>query len=87
MSANVEVHEEETIQIAIKRFRKVVSQKFSRSWYKSRVGYYEKPSIRKRRKQHIAEINRRKDLKDPNSRTLKMKMGLSWLYERKNPWP
>src|SRR5687767_2315173 len=84
MVNKVEVREGETIQSALHRFRKQVSEKFARSWYKSRVGYYEKPSTRKRRKRRIAEINRKNGA---NCGPLKMKMGLTWLCQRKRPWP
>ncbi len=84
MGNKIEVREGETIRSALERLRRQVGGKFSRSWYKSRVGYYEKPSTRKRRKQSIADINRKSD---PDMRPLKMKMGLTWLYQRKRPWP
>jgi ribosomal protein S21 len=83
MGSKVEVREGETIHSALQRLRRKVSEQFSRSWYKSRVGYYEKPSTRKRRKQGTAAINRRGGTLKP----LKMKMGLVWLYRRKRPWP
>lgn len=84
MGSKVVVREGETLQAALRRLRRQVSEHVSRSWYKSRVGYYEKPSTRKRRKQRIADINRRSG---PGIRPLKMKMGLNWLYRRKQPWP
>ena len=84
MGSRVEVREGETIRDALHRLRRKVSQQFSRSWYKSRVGYYEKPSARKRRKQGTAAINSRSG---PDLKPLKMKMGLVWLYKRKRPWP
>jgi ribosomal protein S21 len=84
MGSKVEVREGETVRNALHRLRRKVSGAFSRSWYKSRVGYYEKPSTRKRRKQGTAEINRRGA---PGLGKLKMKMGLTWLYQRKRPWP
>ena len=83
MGSRVEVREGETIRSALQRLRRKVSGQFSRSWYKSRAGYYEKPSARKRRKQDTAAINRKGGVRKP----LKMKMGLVWLYERKRPWP
>ncbi|MBN9118696.1 MAG: 30S ribosomal protein S21 [Planctomycetes bacterium] len=83
MGSKVEVREGETIRSALQRLRRKVSEPFSRSWYKSRVGYFEKPSARKRRKQGTAAINRKGGKLEP----LKMKMGLVWLYKRKRPWP
>jgi ribosomal protein S21 len=83
MGSRVEVREGETIRSALQRLRRKVNEQFSRSWYKSRVGYYEKPSTLKRRKQGTAAINRRCGTLNP----LKMKMGLVWLYKRKRPWP
>jgi len=84
MGSRVEVHEGETLRAALQRLRRQVGEQFSRSWYKSRVGYYEKPCVLKRRKRRIAEINRKGG---PGIRPLKMKMGLVWLYKRKRPWP
>jgi ribosomal protein S21 len=86
MGSKVEVREGETVQAALRRLRQHVkgSEQFSRSWYKSRVGYYEKPSVKNRRKQRIAWINQRSN---PGTRPLKMKMGLTWLCRRKRPWP
>jgi ribosomal protein S21 len=83
MGSRVEVRDGETIRHALWRLRRKVNDQFSRSWYKSRVGYYEKPSTRTRRKQGTAAINRRALPPSP----LKMKMGLVWLYKRKRPWP
>ncbi|MBN9517643.1 30S ribosomal protein S21 [bacterium] len=84
MSSKVVVRDGETIRSALERLKRKVNQQFSRSWYKTRVGYYEKPSTRERRKQGTAAINKRNP---PGVRTLKMKMGLVWLYKRKRPWP
>ncbi|PQO34218.1 30S ribosomal protein S21 [Bremerella cremea] len=84
MTSKIELQSNESIDSAVRRFHKQISTKFSRSWYKSRAGYYEKPSVRKRRKRRLAQINRRAH---PKSNTLKMKMGRHWLYARKRPWP
>ncbi|WP_171474901.1 30S ribosomal protein S21 [Frigoriglobus tundricola] len=78
------MREGETIRDALQRLRRQVRQQFSRSWYTSRVGYYEKPSVRKRRKQGTAAINSRSG---PYLKPLKMKMGLVWIHKRKRPWP
>ena len=43
------VHDGESLHSAIKRFRKSVHYAYRRRFYKTRVGYYEKPSDRKRR--------------------------------------
>src|SRR4051794_35170206 len=59
MGSKVVVREGEAIHDALRRLQRKVNDKFSRSWYKSRVGYYEKPSTRKRRKQGTAAYNRR----------------------------
>lgn len=80
----IAVGENESIQEALRRFRQELKGKGSRSWYKTRAGYFEKPSIRKRRKRRIATINQKSG---PNMRPLKMKMGLNWLLLRKRPWP
>jgi ribosomal protein S21 len=84
MGSMVEVRDGEMIRSALQRLQRKVDQQFSRSWYKSRVGYYEKPSTRERRKQGTAAINKRNPL---GVRPLRMKMGLVWLYKRKRPWP
>lgn len=85
MGTKIEVLEGESIHSALKRLQTQLDHGVSRSWYKSRVGYYEKPSIKQRRKRRIAWINKRCDA--TTTRTLKMKMGFKWLYERKRPWP
>lgn len=84
MGNKIEVREGETLQSAIQRLRRQVGNKFSRSWYKTRVGYYEKPSIRKRRQESTAARSKRSCTE---KLPLKMKMGLTWLYQRKRPWP
>jgi ribosomal protein S21 len=85
MTIKIEVLEGESIASAVIRFRKKVHQNGIRSWYKSRVGYYEKPSIKRRRKRRLAWINGQCFAADKSP--LKMKMGINWLYERKRPFP
>lgn len=50
MAAKIRVREGESIDSALERFRKVVSSAYRRQFYKKRIGCYDKPSDRRRRK-------------------------------------
>jgi ribosomal protein S21 len=55
MPARVVVRDGESLQSALLRFRKAVSNAYKRQFYKTRVGCYEKPSDRKRRSKRASE--------------------------------
>jgi len=56
MTSEIKVREGENIESAISRFRKAVQNEYGRRWYKRRLGYYEKPSVLRRKKKKMAKI-------------------------------
>ena len=50
MAAKINVREGESLGDALQRFRKAVNHAYRRQFYKTRIGCYEKPSDRDRRR-------------------------------------
>jgi ribosomal protein S21 len=58
MTVRVEVQESEDVYLALRRLNKKAFLVNRRAWVKSRPGYYEKPSIL-RRKRHMMDARNR----------------------------
>jgi hypothetical protein len=85
MSVRVEVSEVEDIRVAIRKLQQLTCNKFSRAWYKSRIGYYEKPSVLGRRKKLLRKRNLR--LLELGGSTVKMRHGLTTIHKREGGFP
>lgn len=85
MSFRVEVKEGEDIRVAIRKLQQLTCNKFSRSWYKSRIGYYEKPSVLRRRKKLLRKRNLQ--ILEWDGNTLKMRHSLTTIYKREGGYP
>ena len=59
MSVRVYVRPGEDVREAVRRLGHRMRHHCRRAWYKTRFGYYEKPSIRRRRKDRLAARCRR----------------------------
>ena len=55
MGVKVYVRDNESIESALERFRSKESYEYKR-WTKKRYGYYEKPSVLKRRRKKMAKL-------------------------------
>jgi ribosomal protein S21 len=82
MGVRVVVKEGESLQSALRKLSRGVDFHYRRSWYKKRIGYYEKGSIRRRRKKRLQEYNRKLW-----AGTLRMYMGLKALHRREGMFP
>jgi ribosomal protein S21 len=60
MPGRIVLREGESIEDALGRLRQVVRQASRRQWSKTRPGVYEKPSVRKRRKESTRLRNARR---------------------------
>ena len=57
MAIEIKVGENESIDSALNRLNKKISIEYGRRWYKKRFGYYEKPSILKRKRhRHLKRV-------------------------------
>lgn len=80
MAARVIVLEGTRLSDALLEFRRSVDLCYRRSWYKRRFGYYEKSSVRQRRKKRLQQRNRRSYQRDGGR--VSMYMGLKRLHMR-----
>jgi len=55
MAAKITLRDGETLDHALQRFRKAVNQAYRRQFYKTRIGCYEKPSDRNRRRRRAGQ--------------------------------
>ncbi|MES2789711.1 MAG: 30S ribosomal protein S21 [Planctomycetota bacterium] len=85
MGVRVEVGEGESLHDALRRLRGHVQHHCRRAWYKTRVGYYEKPSVRKRRKKRLQQRNR--FLFKMHGASIRMYHGLRSLHSRVGGFP
>jgi ribosomal protein S21 len=53
----VEVREGESLSSALQRFRRQVHAAYRRPWTKRKLGYYEKPSVLRRKKKRMKRMN------------------------------
>ncbi len=79
MAVRVYVNESDDIELALQTLKNKVSMDSDRRWYKKRFGYYEKPSILKRKKEKMQS--------QPNHRCkrLWLKIGLVQQFDRTGP--
>lgn len=96
MTAKITIQDGEDISSALSRFKRQVDLTYRQEWHKRRLGYYEKPSILKRkkmmmryRKVRLAEYNRercfRMGLPKPRHCASGLKIGLVELFHRSTP--
>jgi len=57
MTVTVKVEAGESIELALRKLKKKVKHETDRRWYKRRFGYYEKPSILKRKAKKMKELS------------------------------
>lgn len=57
MTVTVKVEAGESIEVALRKLKKKVKHETDRRWYKRRFGYYEKPSILKRKAKKMKELS------------------------------
>jgi len=85
MAARVIVSDGTRLSDALLQFRRSVDLCYRRSWYKRRFGYYEKPSVRQRRKKLLQQHNRRSYQRADGR--VSMYMGLQRLHMREGGFP
>jgi ribosomal protein S21 len=56
---NVIAHDDENFDEMLGRFHDLVHKTYSRPWHKRRYGYYEKPSVLRRKQNRTKAHNRR----------------------------
>ena len=76
MTVKIEVNTGETIEVALRKFNKKVKNETDGRWYKRRFGYYEKPSILKRKAKKM------KKLAIQSGGTLWLKIGFKEQFSR-----
>jgi ribosomal protein S21 len=76
MTVTVNVEDGESIEVALRKLKKKVKQETDRRWYKRRFGYYEKPSILKRK------IKKMKELSIQSGGNLWLKIGLKEQFSK-----
>jgi hypothetical protein len=59
MSVHVELHGDETPARMMERFTAHVRQEYGRPWTKRRFGYYEKPSVLRRKRAKMRRLRAR----------------------------
>lgn len=57
MTITVNVKDGESIEVVLHRFKKKVKHETDRRWHKRRFGYYEKPSILKRKAKKMKALS------------------------------
>lgn len=57
MTVKIDVTTGESIEVALRNFNKRVKSETDRRWYKRRFGYYEKPSILKRKAKKMKKLS------------------------------
>ena len=85
MGVRIIVAEPVGLQHAIKQLKKQVDLKCRRAWYKRRLGYYEKPSVLRRRKERLRQRNLK--LVEHGGSPVKMYMYLKTLHKREGGFP
>ncbi len=85
MAARVIVSDGTRLSDALLKFRRNVDLCYRRSWYKRRFSYYEKPSVRQRRKKRLQQHNRRSY--QSHGGRVSVYMGLTRLHMREGGFP
>lgn len=57
MTVSINVKDGESIEIALRKLKKKVTHETDRRWHKRRFGYYEKPSILKRKAKKMKALS------------------------------
>ncbi|MFT0634472.1 30S ribosomal protein S21 [Pseudomonas sihuiensis] len=57
MTVTVNVEDDESIEVALRKFKNKVKHETDRRWHKRRFGYYEKPSILKRKAKKMKALS------------------------------
>ena len=84
MGVQVEVDEEQDIEQALAEFRRRVRQEYQGRWYKRRYGYYESPSVLRRKRKKMKRLRGGEPaFFQPGS--LKLYIGEQELFERTGP--
>ncbi len=85
MTIRVEIREGENLKEAVNKLHQRVNMMFGRAWYKSRIGYYEKPSERRRRKRNLRKRNLK--LIEQHGPPVRMRHGLKTIHQREKGFP
>jgi ribosomal protein S21 len=56
MTVTIKVEDGESIDLALRKLSKKVKSEMDRRWYKRRFGYYEKPSVLKRKNKKMKKL-------------------------------
>lgn len=76
MTVKVDVEDGEPIEVALRKLNKKLKHETGRRWYKRRFGYYEKPSILKRKAKKMKELSIK------SSGTLWLKIGFKEQFSK-----
>ncbi|WP_092374384.1 30S ribosomal protein S21 [Pseudomonas sihuiensis] len=57
MTISIVAEDGEPIEVVLRKLKKKVKHETDRRWYKRRFGYYEKPSILKRKAKKMKELS------------------------------
>jgi len=84
MGIKIHVHDNESIDIALARLRQKELYEYKR-WTKKRYGYYEKPSVLKRKRKKMARLWSKGHPESHSMNTLHLYIGLKALFARTGP--
>ena len=76
MAVTITVEDGESIDLALRKLSKKIKSEMDRRWYKRRFGYYEKPSVLKRKSKKMSK------LAIASEGTLWLKIGLQEQFSR-----
>jgi ribosomal protein S21 len=90
MTIEIKVRDNESIDSALNRLNKKIRIEYGRRWYKKRYGYFEKPSILKRKKyRHLKRVKQSMRFQyqayGKIIGNLQLNIGLKALYNRSGP--
>ena len=74
-------HKGEDFERTIKRFNKAVRKEYDRAWHKRRYGYYEKPSVLRRKRMKIKWRNNMRFRRGVSSTRFYMNLETQWRRE------
>lgn len=83
MAVRVVLREDESLDDALRRFKKSVKLRYRMGWAKRRYNYFEKPSVLRRRKHILDTISRRRSgYGIGNDHSSTRRVGFTELFER-----
>lgn len=85
MPVRFAVPQDQPLSRSLRAMRREVDLCYQRSWYKRRFGYYEKPSVLRRRKKRLHKRNQQSLIH--RRRRVGMYMGLITLHRREGGFP